>query len=171
MEDKNSLRIKIKNKRKNMPTEEISARITEKIRHSKTYTDAKNVMIFYPKKFEINLLNLLSDNKKFYLPRVNGEDLVVCPYKNGDELKKSDFGVLEPITQNIDPSELDLVIVPALAVDKSHNRLGYGGGFYDRFLAKYGNNFKTIVGIPKEFFFDRIPTRRLDIKIYEVCVV
>lgn len=171
MEDKNSLRIKIKNMRENIPTEEISAQLTEKIRHSKIYTDAKNVMIFYPKKFEINFLNLLADNKNFYLPRVNGEDLEVCPYKAGDELKKSDFGVLEPTTQNIDPSKLDLVIVPALAIDRNHNRLGYGGGFYDRFLAKYSNHFKTIVGIPKEFFFDRIPTRRYDIKIYEVCVV
>lgn len=171
MEDKNSLRIKIKNMRKTMPLEEISIRIVKNIRNSKTYKNARNVMLFYPKKYEVNLLELLSDDKNFYLPRVNGQDLEVCLYKNGDELKKSEFGVLEPISKSISPSTLDLVIVPALAIDKNHNRLGYGGGFYDRFLSKYGKYFKTIVGIPKEFFFDRIPTRRLDIKIYEVCVV
>ena len=58
---------------------------------------------------------------------------------------------------------MDIIFVPALAVDNEGNRLGYGGGFYDRFL----KDLKTtkIVPISKSLVFDNIPTEDFDIKI------
>ena len=82
---------------------------------------------------------------------------------NGDELEISEFNIKEPCSLPVNPLCLDLVIVPALAVDKNNYRLGYGGGFYDRFLAKYPG-LTTVVAIAKELVFDKIPVQNFDVK-------
>ena len=121
-------------------------------------------MIFYPKQYEIDLRPLLSDNKNFYLPRVHEKSLEVCSYKIGDPLKISDFGVSEPTTPEESPKILDLIIVPALMTDKNGYRLGYGGGFYDRFLSA-NSNLKTICALPKELIVEALPCDDNDIKV------
>ena len=160
---KNELRIKAKNIRKNLPIKEISSQLADLIRKNETYINAKNVMLFYPTEFEVDLRGLLNDNKNFYLPKVDKKELLICPYCN--ELKKSSFGIYEPCSTPINPGILDLVIVPALMADKNGYRLGYGGGFYDRFISKYGNKFITICAIPKELLVEKLPTERFDKKI------
>ncbi len=85
-----------------------------------------------------------------------------CPYSEGDELCESCSKTQEPKTSNntINP---DLVIVPALAVDKNNYRLGYGGGFYDRFLAQ--QSCKTIVCIPHQLVVETVYPEEYDIPI------
>ena len=103
-------------------------------------------------------------NKKFFLPKVKAETLKVCPYAYDEKLEKSSFNILEPCSNPVEPSVLDLVIVPALMADRKGYRLGYGGGFYDRFLA--GNSgFKTITAIPTELVVDELPIDKFDKKI------
>ena len=120
-------------------------------------------MLFYPTEFEIDLRELFNDNKNFYLPKVNGDELLVCPYIN--DLKKSYLGIYEPCSKPVSAEILDLVIVPALMCDKNGYRLGYGGGFYDRFISKYGKNFKTICAVPKELFTQNLPHDENDQKV------
>ena len=60
---KNELRIKAKNIRKNLPIKEISSQLADLIRKNETYINAKNVMLFYPTEFEVDLRGLLNDNK------------------------------------------------------------------------------------------------------------
>jgi 5-formyltetrahydrofolate cyclo-ligase len=134
MNEKTELRNKAKVVRKNLDTEKISVQLCCLVRENEAYRGAKNVMMFYPKAEEFDFRALLSDDKNFYLPRVSGDELEVCPYRIGDNLKKSEFGVLEPESDKVDPNVLDLVIVPALMADKNGYRLGYGGGYYDRFF-------------------------------------
>lgn len=80
------------------------------------------------------------------------------------ELKPNKWGVREPVFFNeAKISDLDLVIVPMAAADRSGNRLGYGKGFYDRFLSKI-NAFK--VGLVfSDFLFDDIPIEPFDEKL------
>ena len=163
MDSKTALRIKAKEIRKSINIANVSDILVKKIRQQQYYKNAKNVLIFYPKGNEINLLGLLADGKNFYLPKVRGEELDVCPFKNGDELEISEFNIKEPCSLPVNPLCLDLVIVPALAVDKNNYRLGYGGGFYDRFLAKYPG-LTTVVAIAKELVFDKIPVENFDVK-------
>jgi len=163
MADKNELRIKAKNIRKNLPMKEISASLAGLIRQNELYISARNVMLFYPTEFEVDLRELFSNDKNFYLPKVEDEKLLVCPYCK--EFRRSSFGIYEPCSEPSSPKILDLVIVPALMCDKNGYRLGYGGGFYDKFISKYGKNFKTICAIPKELFTQNLPHDEFDQKV------
>ena len=164
MDKKTELRAKAKELRKKLDIAGVSQKLCEEIRKSLLYKTSENIMIYYPKAEEIDLRALLTDNKSFYLPRVSGDDLEVCPYKSGDELIKSGFGVFEPMSGGVNPQVLDLVIVPALMADRNGYRLGYGGGYYDRFLG-LNKNLKTICAIPKELSTDVLPQGDYDIKM------
>lgn len=163
MDNKTDLRIWAKSIRKTLAISDISAIIAYKIRQNPLYKNAKNVLIFYPTKYELNLLTLLDDDKNFYLPKVNGENIFVCPFKKGDLLMISNFNINEPCSQPVEADILDLVIVPALAADKKSFRLGYGGGFFDRFLSKHKIN--SIVPIAKELLVDKLPVDVFDIPV------
>ena len=122
-------------------------------------------------KYEINFLSILKDHDKtFYFPRVNGNELEVCPYYAGCEFVKSDFNIFEPKTDSVPTKVLDLVIVPALMADSRGYRLGYGKGFYDRFLVQYGQYFKSITAIPKELYVNELPIDEYDQKIDKVII-
>ena len=165
MNNKQNLRRLMKNKRTLFCNkEECSKKLTMLLQKTEEYIQAKNIMIFYPLKDEINLLGLLDDcTKNFYLPKIYGETLLCCPYKNGDKLCLSPFMTKEPLTKSEDKNAPDLVIVPALCCDKDNYRLGYGGGFYDRFLRDYEG--KKIVCIPKEFIVDTVYPEGFDIPV------
>ncbi|MBR1424950.1 5-formyltetrahydrofolate cyclo-ligase [bacterium] len=168
MDSKLDLRSKALNLRKTLPLKEISAKKIDKIRSDEFYIQAKHVMIFYPMCYELDLRDLLKDDKKFYLPRVENQNIVVCPYELGQTLCKSNFGVMEPCSKSVNADILDLVIVPALMADESGYRLGYGGGFYDRFLKTSEAGFKTIVAVPDELKIKRLPVEDFDIKVDKV---
>lgn len=170
MDSKSDLRKKAKCIRKSLSIADKSKIAIKKIRENTLYIPAKNVLIYYPLRYELNLLALLDDEKNFYLPRVCGENLQICPFKKGDKLVASSFNICEPCSNSINPRNLDLVVVPALMADKSGFRLGYGGGFYDRFLVE-NNNVKTILPIAKELIVEELPHEEFDIKIDEIIPV
>jgi len=78
----------------------------------------------------------LADGKNIYLPRVKGDDLEIVPYHGAQSLDDNNkFHIGEPVGDAVDPSCLELIIVPAVALDVKRNRLGRGKGFYDRLLS------------------------------------
>lgn len=151
MYNKTDLRIWAKSIRKTLDMDTISNNAVRLIRENSLYKKAENILIFYPMKYEVNLLELLEDNKNFYLPKVCEKRLLICPFKSGDKLEKSDFNILEPCSISVNPNILNLIILPALMADEAGYRLGYGKGFYDRFLGE-NPDIKTILPIPKELF-------------------
>ena len=162
--DKKTLRKLAKTKRRTLDMKAISSVLAKKITETEVYKNSKNIMLYYPLQDEIDLLALTADKTKtFYLPRIEGENLVCCTYKNGDELCLSCFKTLEPTCDATEKSFIDLAIIPALAVDKNNYRLGYGGGFYDRFLKDFCG--KTIVCIPKELLVDTVFPEEFDIPV------
>lgn len=165
MESKKELRKKAKEIRNSLDIKKISEKIIENIQSLKIYKMAKNVMIFYPLKHEVNLLALLNDNKNFFLPKVEGENLLVCPYQKGDKLVESRYKSKEPLTESINANILDIIFVPALTVDENFNRLGYGGGFYDRFLSSVNKEIIKIVAIPEVLISSKLPSEAFDVKI------
>ncbi len=163
MKNKTELRLIAKNMRKSLDLEKISLALCKKIQQTDKYKRAKNVLIFYPLKYEVNLLSLLNDDKNFYLPRINNDILEICPYKLGDKLKESSFKTKEPLTEDVNADILDLILLPALAADKNNYRLGYGKGYYDRLLEK--TEVYTILPIAKELVFEKLPTENHDKKV------
>ena len=147
----------------------ISEKIVNKIKSKDYFLSAKHILIFYPKHGEVDLLGLLKNtDKQFYLPRCNGGELEICPYCAGDELRENNYKILEPTCEPIeDLSLLDIVFVPALGADLEGNRIGYGGGFYDRFLAK-NLRAKKVVVLPADLICGKINCEEYDIRYDEL---
>ena len=79
---------------------------------------------------------LLRQGKRVCLPRVEGREMLAVPIGPDSAYRRGSFGILEPLGQPIPPEEVDLVVCPGLGFGRDGSRLGYGGGFYDRFLKK-----------------------------------
>jgi 5-formyltetrahydrofolate cyclo-ligase len=71
------------------------------------------------------------------LPRIEDHDVEPIAYAAGDPLSETSFGAREPVSgRRLEPSELDVVVVPGVAFDRGGGRVGYGAGFYDRLLGR-----------------------------------
>lgn len=165
MTEKSELRRIIKQKRTQLPVSENSRIICEKLKKLQCYEKAKNILIYSSLPFETETKFLLDDKtKNFYLPKVSNNELDVCPYTSDKECLKNKWDILEPASEPIqDLSIIDLAIIPALCADKRGYRLGYGKGFYDRFIPRLNKNCKKIIPISDELVLDTIPTEDTDI--------
>ena len=127
--------------------------------------------LYYPTSFEINVLKLLENqcmnNKNLLLPVIEKNNRMnFFPWKKNHVLQVNKFGILEPIkTKAIIPN---LLLVPILAFDSSKYRLGYGKGFYDRYLNKYLKKFNNILTVGVAFSFQKhhkLPKDKNDVKL------
>ena len=131
-----------------------------------------NLSSYYPSSFEVNTIKIFETNIekriKIFLPALRGKNSMnFYPWNNNDVLKVNKFGMLEPFIQShyIVP---DVMLVPLLSYDKNKNRLGYGKGFYDRYLKKYLNKNKNILTIGIAFSFQKyhtLPVVKNDVKL------
>lgn len=109
--------------------------IIKKIKQHHQFKDAHVVSIFYPMKNEINLLELLNEDKHFLFPRVHKDQMEFYIYHKDMKWEKSKFGVYEPSNnEQMYQGKIDFMIVPALAISKDNSRVGYGKGFYDKYI-------------------------------------
>ena len=130
-----------------------------------------NLSLFYPSNYEVNMLKLFdcikNQNIKTYLPIIKSNNQMgFTEWKSYDPLIVNQFGLLEPavIKKILVP---DIILVPLLAFDQKKNRLGYGKGFYDRFLHKYLESKKMIaIGVAFSFQkYNKVPVSNSDIKL------
>lgn len=163
--DKIVLRKYAKDIRAGLDIYALSARVVAKISSMSEFKKAKNVLLFHPKGSELNLLSLCDADKNFYLPRVEDGKLLVCPYSCEMSLKLSEFKVLEPCSAPVSPEIIDFAIIPCLMADRKHFRLGYGGGFYDRFLPSLRQDCVKVVVVPSALLVDELPVAEFDIPV------
>ena len=127
------IRAEVKNK------EEKDKLIREKLRELEIYKKAKSVFVFISYKSEVDtreiIENILEDGKKLLVPLVKGKEMIAVEVKGIGDLEENKMGILEP-KDGEEVKDVDLTITPGLAFDKDGYRLGYGGGFYDKFFAK-----------------------------------
>lgn len=173
---KQTLRKKYLLIRNNIPDKEIKSKIIiEKIKLSKIYQESKVIALYKSLKSEVDTKELIEYSLKIgkivVLPKVEKNELKFYKISLNEPLIKSNFGVEEPLGLNInyiDKSEIDLVIVPGLCFDKENNRLGFGKGYYDRFLSN--TNLYTIALCFKEQILEDtlLPVEITDIKLKEI---
>jgi len=117
-----------------------------------------NISLYYPNNFEVNILKILDidffKNFNFSLPIVKkNKEMQFCRWKKGDILQINKFGIPEPkLLKQINP---DVILVPLLAFDKNKNRIGYGRGYYDKFLNKCLKKRKKLLSVGIAFSFQK----------------
>lgn len=113
------------------------------------------------------LLQLIDRGSTVTVPRVVDEDLEFVEWLPTTLTNKGAFGIPEPIgSQVLDLAVHDLVLAPLVAFDHTGQRLGQGGGFYDRSLARLGNKRPVVIGIAHAFQeVARIPAEPWDIPL------
>ncbi len=125
---------------------------------------------YYPSNYEIDCLKILKilQNKghKISLPVIkNKSQMDFYEYNNNDPLMVNKFGILEPKPNNL--VFPDIIFVPMVAFDKSKSRLGYGGGYYDRYIDKI-NKKKKCLTLGLAFSFqevNKVPIDKFDKKL------
>jgi len=169
--NKSEIRQKILNIRKKKYFENFSVNFDSFLKIIKNKNIKKKVIGgYYPYNYESNILDILKklEKKKFTisLPKIKkNNQMNFYEWSFYEPLVINTFGIPEPISKKkIYP---DILLVPLVAFDNDLNRLGYGGGFYDRYLKKIKNK-KKIVTIGIGFAFQKIkkiPTNKHDMKL------
>tara|TARA_B110000027_G_C16035698_1_gene262968 strand:- start:339 stop:896 length:558 start_codon:yes stop_codon:yes gene_type:complete len=141
--------------------------INKEIKNKKIF-----LSLYYPINYEVNVLKLFDFSKikkiKTLLPITRDKNKMnFVEWQNLEPLKVNNFGILDPCLKKkfLIP---DVMVVPLLAFDLQNNRLGYGKGFYDKYLSKFLKNKKKIITIGAAFSFqkyNKLPMSKLDIKL------
>ena len=130
-----------------------------------------NISLYYPCYYEVDVLKILNlgffKKTNFLLPKIKkNNSLDFFKWKKNDTLYLSKFGIPEPINSiKITP---DVILLPLLAFDKKKNRIGYGKGFYDKFLLKFLNKNKRIMTVGVAFSFQKhhkLPNNKRDYRL------
>ena len=125
---------------------------------------------YYPYNYEIDILNILEkfEQKKFIitLPKIKkNSQMNFFQWSTNHPLTINKFGIPEPISKIV--KYPDVLLVPLVAFDQNFNRIGYGGGFYDRYINKIRKRKKVLtIGFAYSFQkVKKIPTNNYDIKL------
>lgn len=109
--------------------------IIQLIENDFDYKQSKCVGLYYPLRNEVNLLPLTKGQKKYAFPKVEKDGIHFYLLEQSTSFRKSEFGVLEPQEGIVVDHEIDYLLVPALAISKNGYRIGFGKGYYDKFLS------------------------------------
>lgn len=143
--------------------------ICQKLIDTREYKNAKNIMLYMSFKSEVEtdflLAKAILDGKNVCLPKVISDTEMIAVSYTG-ETEKGRWSIDEPVGETVNPENIDMLVVPGAAFDKEGNRIGYGKGYYDRFLQ---NTHGYTVGLAFDFqVFDNIPAEKTDVKIQSV---
>ena len=169
--NKSQIRKKILKIRKNNFNKNLKINIDNFISFLKLNTDsADNLGGYYPSNHEIDDLEILDllerKNFKISLPVIRkNNQMDFFKWSNNDPLKINKFGIPEPISSK--KFYPDILLVPLVGYDNDLNRLGYGGGFYDRYIEKI-EKVKKVIKIGLAFSYQKIkkiPINKFDRKL------
>jgi len=180
---KKRLREKLLNRRDAIPPDLKSAKesaIEDRLFSLDVFKKARSILIYVSFRSEVDTRNYLNDiiqlGKKLVLPLVDTRHKVLKLYEinSPDELKPGYMGILEPGVlryRRCSLKDIDLVIIPGTGFDPKGNRLGYGGGYYDKLLSMEARELAEIDHITtvalafEEQIGEEIPSEPHDIKV------
>lgn len=170
--DKNELRRTIRARKRAMTEEEIvsrSEKLGQLFAQSDAYKAAKTIYGYLPYNQEVRTVPMLEqalkDGKQVAVPKVYGEEMKFLYLDDLTKVSKGYAGIPEPIADEpVADDETALVLMPGLAFDPQGHRIGYGGGFYDKFLAAEPNH--PTLALCYEFqMLTRLDTEEHDIPV------
>lgn len=146
--DKTSLRSEIRQRKRAMTPDEIeekSRRLAELFLASEAYRQAKTVYGYLPYNQEVRTVPMLQqairDGKRVAVPKCYGDEMRFIYMDDLSKVEKGYAGIPEPVADGpVADDKTALVLMPGLAFDPKGHRIGYGGGFYDKFLAGEPNH-------------------------------
>ena len=116
-----------------------SKKIHQNLKRITSFTNSQNIACYFPIGSEIDthniMLDMLEQDKNLLLPRIVNNNLEFCIVPNLEKLEKGSFEIMEPRDSCKKAEKIDCVLIPTVGVSKSGVRLGYGKGYYDRFLS------------------------------------
>ena len=172
------LRKKILQEMKSLSQEQKQAMdqvLTERFLQHPFYQEAKTIATYlsFPHEFQTQELieQALKDGKKVLIPKTYPKGRMEFVVYDPQQLAKTSFGLLEPQgdLEVVEPSQIDLIHVPGLAFTTEGYRIGYGGGYYDRYLEHFaGHTMSTIYPCQvQEFNFENHDIPVQEVLIYE----
>ena len=173
-EQKNQIRDIYKDKRKNLPLEQkkkMDEAICKRFLSLSSYRYADTILVYSPIKGEIDTMPIVCDawakGKKVAFPRcIDGNRMVYHYVTSEQQLENGMYGIREPSAElplyTSAQFEHAICILPAIVYDERCYRLGYGKGYYDRFLSEF-NGIKAGL-IYSDFIVKEIPNGRFDLK-------
>lgn len=172
---KQALRKQMLEFRRCLSAEEVSKKsknIIDKILATDSYKKAGCIYAYISTRNEVDLRELIeaawTEGKRVAVPKVCGQDMSFYYIESYADLVKGNFGILEPRNGTMHAEEKDaLMFIPGVAYDNTGNRIGYGGGYYDRYLA--GEHSHYIIAPAYRFqIVDRLTSEEHDIQVDEI---
>ena len=173
---KSELRKQVLQEMKAIPREQkqfIDQALTERLLHHPFYQEAKIIATYlsFPHEFQTQELieQALRDGKKVLIPKTYPKGRMDFVVYDPQQLVKTSFGLLEPQgdLEVVDASQIDLIHVPGLAFTTEGYRIGYGGGYYDRYLEYFsGHTLSTVYPCQIQDFI----SENHDIPVQEVLI-
>lgn len=147
--------------------ESASERVWNTLENTVAFLMADKVLLYnaLPDELETGrFIEKWQGRKRLFVPRVNGVNLDILPC-DGRQMHRGAYNISEPEGTDTEPvANIDLIIVPAVAYDRSGNRVGRGKGFYDRLLAE-AKAAKIGVGFDFQLIDDRIEAESHDMRV------
>ena len=170
--DKKALRREIREQKRAMTEEEIvlrSEKLGQLFAQSEAYRNAKTIYGYLPYNQEVRTVPMLEqalrEGKRVAVPKIYGDTMKFLYLDDLSRVEKNDMGIPEPIADTpVADDKTALVLMPGLAFTKRGDRMGYGGGFYDRFLAEEPDH--PTLALCYDFqMVDSLPTEEFDIPV------
>ena len=169
--------IKKRNDLNSNKMKQFSSIISDKIINNCYFQKASNILAYIPCRNEVDIRDVIEKawqlNKRIIIPKTDLIEKQIYPYliNSWQELELGNYQLLEPTIDKKKPfpiTDIEVVLIPGVAFDKNGYRLGYGGGFYDRFFSNYQTNFYKI-GIAYDFqIFNQLPVLKHDFPVDEI---
>ncbi len=126
--------------------QQYSQMIIRRLMQTESYRTASFLYCYMHMRSEVMTDELISqalaDGKRVAIPRVNGREMEFCRIESLQQVQCGYMGIREPVTDQVQ-QETSLVLVPGTVFDQSGNRIGYGGGFYDRYFSCHPRHQKV----------------------------
>jgi 5-formyltetrahydrofolate cyclo-ligase len=144
---------------------EKSRKIIESLVSLKEYDDALIVMPYISLNIEVDTRKFIKSElikgKSIVVPFIEGSNIQISKLKDFSDLNEGKFGVLEPMKKEKYDGKIDLVIVPGVAFDLHGGRIGFGKGYYDKFLDRFKDSLRIALAF-EEQIVDNVPVEEHD---------